>query len=177
MVKMSNIRNQTQAILIDADIIIHFEKAGAILLLQKIYPKNPKLILDKVLTELSVRRSARVFADNLINFKICTLVPLAGNNEILKEYAHLIKTFGKGESACMAYCKYNKDILASSNLKDVKTYCLDNGIELLTTMDFLHEAFRSGIMSEAECDLFIYNVTTKGSKLPYKTIAEYLAKL
>jgi hypothetical protein len=83
-------------------------------------------------------------------------------------------TFGKGESACMAYCKFNKGILASSNLKDIAKYCEDNGITYLTTMVFLTEALKANQMTEKECNGFIRNVKTAGSKLPVDTIAEYL---
>jgi hypothetical protein len=92
------------------------------------------------------------------------------------EYARLIKTFGKGESACMAYCKFNKDILASSNLKDISIYCEENEITYLTTMDFLAEALNEKQLTEHECNDFIRNVKAVGSKLPVNTIAEYLKK-
>lgn len=67
-----------------------------------------------------------------------------------------------------------KDILASSNLSDIKLYCEENNIKYLTTMDFITEAFLKGILNEAEFDYFIYNVKTKGSKLPNNTIKKYL---
>jgi hypothetical protein len=74
----------------------------------------------------------------------------------------------------MAYCKFNKDVLASSNLKDISQYCQDNGIEYVTTMDFLVEAKESGLLSEIEYNEFIKTVKAKGSKLPFNTIAEYI---
>jgi len=90
------------------------------------------------------------------------------------EYARLIKTFGKGESACIAYCKFNKDILASCNLKDITIYCEENEITYLTTMDFLSEALNEKQLTEQECNDFIRNVKAVGSKLPVNTIDEYL---
>ena len=75
----------------------------------------------------------------------------------------------------MAYCRYNNDVIGSSNLKDITRYCDEHGIVFLTTMDFLVAAFEAGKLSEAECDEFIYNVKLKKSKLPCNTIAEYLA--
>ena len=74
----------------------------------------------------------------------------------------------------MAYCLYHKDVIGSSNLKDITNYCQENGITYLTTMDFLAEAYRTGKMDEAACDFFIYNVKLKGSKLPCDTISEFL---
>jgi hypothetical protein len=92
------------------------------------------------------------------------------------EYARLIKFFGKGESACMAYCRFNKEILASSNLKDITKYCEENGIVYLTTMDFLAEALRTKQLTEQECNDFIKNVKAAGSKLPVNSIDEYIKK-
>ena len=97
-----------------------------------------------------------------------------GNKQVIMEYARLIKTFGKGESACMAYCKFNKDILASSNLKDISIYCEENEITYLTTMDFLAEALNKKQLTEQECNDFIRNVKAVGSKLPVNSIADYL---
>jgi hypothetical protein len=56
------------------------------------------------------------------------------------EFMQLEKKFGIGESLAMVYCKYNHNVLASSNLKDIKKYCTDNGITYVTTMDLLHRA-------------------------------------
>jgi len=44
-------------------------------------------------------------------------------------------------------------------------------------MDILLIAFKKGIISESECDLFIYNVKSKKSILPVNTIAEYIILL
>ena len=74
----------------------------------------------------------------------------------------------------MAYCRFNKDILASSNLKDITKYCEDNGLVYLTTMDFLAEALRAKQLTEQECNDFIKNVKAVGSKLPVNRIDEYI---
>ena len=83
---------------------------------------------------------------------------------------------GDGESACLAYVKHTKDIIGSSNLKDVKRYCALHSIELLTTMDFLCDAFRIGLLSESNCDDFISRVLAAGSTLPVTKMSEYNCK-
>jgi hypothetical protein len=171
------IESKSPAILLDADVIIHFEKAGHILLLGKIFPNNEKLILDKVLKELEVLPGTRPFAANIVNFRIARPIEFESDSRVKMEYAKLIKKFGKGESACMAYCKFHNNILASSNIRDVKQYCLDNDIQLISTMDFLVEALQSGILTESDCDFFIYNVKMKGSILPCNSIAAYKSML
>lgn len=162
-------------ILLDTDVISHFIKGGKILILPKIF-RNTKIILDIVSKELKQRKNYKNFTDNLINFNLIEEVSFTADKQILAEYAKLNKSYGKGESACMAYCKYNKDVLASSNLRDISQYCEDNEIEYVTTMDFLVEAKETKIMTEAECDEFIYNVKSKDSKLPVDTLAEYIEK-
>jgi predicted nucleic acid-binding protein len=99
---------------------------------------------------------------------------ITAEKEVLAEYNRLRKQFGKGESACMAYCRFHEDVIGSSNLKDIKAYCEIHQIAYLSTMDFIAEAYRMGLMDEAACDFFIYNVKRKGSRLPFDTIREFL---
>jgi hypothetical protein len=103
-------------------------------------------------------------------------MPFPEDNEaIRKEYLHIKKLMfkGEGESACLEVVRNTKVILASSNLRDVASYCKMHSIEHLVTMDFLCEAKRKGILTEAECDTFIANVKTAGSKLPVHKMADY----
>lgn len=111
--------------------------------------------------------------NRVINFGIFDQVQFPNDVNILREYASLKKTKGAGESACMAYCNHSGDILGSSNLRDIAQYCKEKGIVHRTTMDFLFEAYTSGLMNESECDLFIYNVISQGSILPYTSIHEF----
>ena len=78
-----------------------------------------------------------------------------------------------GESACMAVAKCENDIIASSNLKDIKTYCEENSITYLTTMDILMDAIEKSVLSEDECDQIIQKVKASNSKLPVNSISEY----
>jgi hypothetical protein len=165
-------KNKTK-ILLDADVIIHFEKAGKLFDLPKIF-KEEKVILDIVTKEITKKKSLQTFYEGIIRLNLIKEITFQSDIKVLQEYARLKKHFGDGESACMAYCKFNKDILASSNLKDIKKYCEDNDIQYVTTMDFLAEAFKTKLYTEAECDEFIYEVKSKGSKLPCDTIQEYL---
>jgi hypothetical protein len=162
-------------ILLDADVISHFISGGQFALLPAIF-KNKKVLLDFVATELRASRKFRTYIDNVIGTGFIKEINFQGNKQVIMEYAKLIRTFGKGESACMAYCKFNKDILASSNLKDITIYCDENEITYITTMDFLAEALNKKQLTEQECNDFIRNVKAVGSKLPVDTISEYLKK-
>ena len=113
--------------------------------------------------------------ENILKFKIAKEIPLpTQNKEILFEYAKLKNRYGDGESACMAFCKFSKDILASSNIRDIAHYCKENQIPYITTMDILLEAFNKNVMDEAACNKFIWKVKSEGSKLPVNTIQEFI---
>ncbi len=165
-------------ILIDADVVSHFISGGAIFQLPSIFPYKIK-VLDKVYSELCRFPKKKVEVDNLIEFKLLEVLPFPDENEMIrKEYFHIKKMMfkGDGESACLAVVRYSKDILASSNLKDIASYCKMHSIEYLTTMDFLCEALKKGVMNEADCNSFISKVKAAGSKLPVSKISDYKCK-
>lgn len=164
--------DKNKKIILDADVIIHFIRGNQIGILPQIF-SNKYYLLDYVFKEV-FKGKLRTEVENLFRFGLVHELEFENNLEVVKEFAKLKKDYGIGESACMAYCKFNKDVLASSNLKDIKTYCTVNNIQYLTTMDFLLEAYEQTILSEADCDEFIYNVKSKGSKLPVNTIQEYI---
>ena len=109
-------------IVLDADVIIHFSKGGLLSLLPQIFPEYEYIVLDKVYNELT---SVKNQLDNQIQFfGNITKVEFTPTAEIMREYAVLKSKFGDGESACMAYCRYTANIIGSSNLRDIKNYCL-----------------------------------------------------
>lgn len=168
-------RKTDKLILLDADVISHFISGGQFSLLPSIFSYE-KVLLDIVVNELRTSHKFRNYIDNVIKSGFIREINFQGDKQVTMEYANLIKRFGKGESACMAYCKFNKDVLASSNLKDITIYCETNDIVYLTTMDFLVEAYSSEKLSEKDCNDFIVKVKANGSKLPVNSISEYLRK-
>ncbi len=161
-------------ILIDADVVSHFISAGEMLALPEIY-SYPIYILDKVYVELEKFPGRRKEVENLLLFGRIKELPFPeSNHEIRKEYASLKKTFrGDGESASLAVARYTGNIIASSNLKDIYTYCTEHRITYLTTMHFLCEALRTGFFDIARCNLFIQKVLSADSKLPVKKMEDY----
>lgn len=159
-------------IVLDADVLIHFSKAERLSLLPQILPEFDHVVLDVVYNEIG---SIQKQMDNQILFlKNIIKEEFKPSGTMLLEYAVLSKERGKGESACMAYCRYTNNVIGSSNLKDIKDYCKQNGITYLTTLDFLYYAFKRGKMSEEECKRFIENVQAMGSKLPTIDITKYV---
>lgn len=163
-------------ILLDADVIIHFSVAGKLSFLPAILDEYEHIVLSKVFEEL--RKTERTCINNMEQtFHNISVHKFAPQGAMLQEYACLLATRGKGESACMAYCKFNKDIIGSSNLKDIHDYCLSNNITYLTTFDFLYFAIQRNKMSIAEARQFVCDVKANGSKLPDKDIATYVSSV
>ena len=161
-------------IILDADVIIHFVKAEAFSLLPDIFPEYEYVILDVLYNEVSKDHRTKALIDNYTSyFSKITQERFSPTGASLKDYFQLLKTFGHGESACMIYCREHRDVLGSSNLKDIKDYCLQNGITFLTTLDFLYYAFCRKKLSAEECNEFIAKVIASGSKLPEVDITRY----
>ena len=153
-------------IVLDADVIIHFSKGQMLSILPKIFPTYQYIILDKVYDE--ILGDIKKQLDNQMSIlKNITLIKFNPSGQEMKEYAYLLsQKFGKGESASMIYCKWNHDVLASSNLTDIEAYCKENQITYLKTFDFLYHAIKNKLISQTEAHNFINDVLSKGSKLP-----------
>lgn len=151
-------------IILDADVIIHFAKGGWLHVLPSIFDNYEYVILDTVYNE--ILKPTRNQLDNQIHLlKNITRLPFNPKGEMQKEYAMLTATLGRGESACMVYCKYNNDVIGSSNLRDIREYCKINKLTYLTTIDFLYYAIKRKLMTVEEASQFIVDVNNKDSKL------------
>ena len=168
-------KKQKTKIVIDSDVIIHFIKGCQLPMLHTIFPEYEYVILDIVLNdELRKNSKTKAYLDAYLKISnAITEIEWAPDYKMMAEFALLKKKYDLGESACMVYCKFNDDVLASSNVKDIKKYCDDNNIKYFTTMDFLWEAYATELLTEKECDDFIAEVKRKGSKLPVDKITHY----
>jgi len=164
---------QAVNILLDADVMIHFVKGDRISVLIALFPRR-MVLLDRVDEELKNNKLVSVITENLIRIGSLTVVPFPSRDmKVVKEYAQLIKTKGKGESACLAFCRHHSHIIASSNLSDIRDYCEEHQVAYLTTMDILCIALHRKVLSEQECDTFIQAVRASNSKLPDMRITQY----
>lgn len=162
---------ERKKIVLDADVLIHFAKAGYLNVLPSILPEYEYIVLSVVYDEV---RSIQQQIDRQIEFlKNIRKVQFEPTGEMRREYAMLTSRFGRGESACMAYCRFTDDVIGSSNIKDIKDYCNSNDIKYLTTLDFLHYAYCRQILTKEQCDEFIKTVREKGSKLLLVDIVAY----
>ncbi|MGV3600716.1 MAG: hypothetical protein ACO1N1_05880 [Dyadobacter fermentans] len=162
-------------ILVDADVISHFLVGGYITVLPSIFPYRIN-ILDKVYKELLQTPKRAVVINNLIERRLFDYLDFPEDNEnVRKEYFRLKKLEfkGDGESACMACARFSENILASSNLRDIKRYCDMHKLKYLTTMDFLCEARRTGRMTLTECNEFLARAKEAKQKLPVTSMQEF----
>ena len=171
--QMKNI-DPNKKIILDADVVIHFLRGGQIGILHQIFPNN--LYMPDVVFEETFFGKDKVAVGNLFNFGFVKSLEIKSDKRIFLEYIRLKTKYGKGESACMAYCRFSTDVIGSSNLKDILSYCKENGIEYLTTLDFLAEAFQKELLTETECDYFLYLADTK-NKIPFHSITAYITSL
>lgn len=159
-------------IVLDADVLIHFSKAGRLSQLPDILPEYDFIVLSTVYDEV---KSIQAQLDNQIyHLKNISKEAFSPTGGMLKEYAMLRSRYGRGESACMAYCRYTNNVIGSSNIKDIKEYCKKQKIVYLTSVDFLYYAFVRGKMTAVECSEFISDVNSKGSRLPDIDITQYM---
>lgn len=169
--------NNEKKILLDADVISHFIKGDLLFKLPEIYPSR-LIVLNIVNEEILKRKRWNTIINRFLEESDVQLINFPQENEYLSEYAHLTSTrgyaLGRGESACMVYCRFNNDILASSNLKDIFRYCDFHKIEYITTKDILVEGYNKGIVNEEECNDFIGKIKEKGSKFPYDSFRQVL---
>lgn len=163
-------------IILDADVIIHFSKGNRLSDLPKIFKGYEYVVLETVYQEIHEPLKSQL--DNQVNFlKNITILPFKPQGEILKEYAMLSKTRGRGESACMAYCRFHHDVIGSSNLKDIKDYCTKYKITYLTTLDFIYYAIQHKIMDINEAHVFVQEVCSKDSRLPDVDFNTFVSKV
>ncbi|AEA44772.1 hypothetical protein [Fluviicola taffensis] len=167
-----------QILVFDADVLIHFIQGESFSDLRNIFPSNRKIVLDRVYMEVEKYKLSKTMLDSAIHqLKFIEIVQFPVNADMMKEYAHLtsaVMDMGAGESACMSFCKFTKDIVVSSNLRDVGEYCKRHTLDLLTTFDLIKEAYNSKLWTEEQYDAFISNVRAKGGRLPFKNLKESL---
>ncbi len=81
---------------------------------------------------------------------------------------------GNGEAAAIALAVQCGGILASNNLKDVKCYVDEYGLQHVTTGDILKEALESGLITETVGETIWKAMLGKKRKLGYASFRDFL---
>lgn len=162
-------------IVLDADVIIHFAKGGMLSSLPRVFPECEFVVLDIVRQEVK-QPTLNQLQNQMTFLRNIKEVTFGETMEQRKEYARLTSVvgLGRGESACMVYCRYNNDVVGSSNLRDITDYCEEHQITYLTTTDFLYYGIRRGAWTRADADNFISRVNASGSKVPVVDFDTYV---
>lgn len=153
-------------IVLDADVIIHFAKGGLLSLLPRIFPEYEYIVLDIVYKE--VKQPILNQLNNQIKFlQNIREVTFGDTIEQKREFARLtdVMGLGRGESACMVFCRYNHDVIGSSNLRDIVAYCEKHEIVYLTTIDFLFYGIQRKVITKDQANEFITTVNSMGSRV------------
>lgn len=164
-------------VVLDADVINHFFRGGLLPMLPKIIPDLQFVVLDIVIKELPDFVLSSLYKV-ISQEKSITEVKFSEFGEEKREYLRLTATngphLGRGESACMVYCRFHNDVVGSSNTKDIIDYCNAYNITYLTTNDFLYYAIQKGLISKDEAVQFIQKVRSMGSFPPVVDFDKYV---
>ena len=155
---MGNSEPAEKLILLDCDVISHFIANNALEDLPKILAPHPCFILDFVYSEVAAWPIRLAFLEAIIKTGGIKKMPFPEDFETNKEFARIKSCYpliGDGERACMAVARFNENIVASSNFRDVAPYCNNFNVLFLGTLDILSVAVEKGIYDEQQCDRFI----------------------
>lgn len=168
--------------LFDTDCISSFIWANRLEILYQLYPEQI-FIPSQVEEEL----------DNLRKFSHYSWVPELLHQEIIDSRIHKIdivlgtnestefinltsgniqRPVGKGEAAVISWAKFRGGTVASNNLNDVKEYCSNNGLGLISTDDILCLAHHRELINDDEGNLIWAVMTSKKRKLPPYNFSE-----
>ena len=164
-------------LLLDTDFVSSFACVDRMDIIEGLY-SGRMIVLEEVMVELErVPVLASRVRQSIEKGHIRSEVLLAGSKEAL-EFVRLYESgrYGAGESSCMSYLLCHEGTLASNNLRDVKRFCLEQRIELLTTPDVLRGLYEDGNLSREEADLIWREMVARKRKLPVATFGEYLAQ-
>ena len=99
------------------------------------------------------------------------------SSEVVDEYFRLKAEnprLGKGERACMSMARYYRDILVSSNFRDIVPYCERYSIDYLGFFDILWIAVHKALISESEANRIIdYACRMDNARFPAYNIGQY----
>lgn len=154
-------------IVLDADVIIHFAKGEMLSMLPNVFPDYEFVVLDIVKQEVK-KPILTQLQNQMALLRNIREVSLDSSTEQLREYARLVSVMGlgRGESACMVYCRFNNDVVGSSNLRDITDYCEKHQITYLTTNDFLYYGIKHNVWTKQEAESFVTKVNDRNSKVP-----------
>lgn len=165
-------------IILDSDFLSSFAWVNRLDILEGLYSKQ-MIVLEEVLEELRrVPHLASKVELSIEKGHIRSETMVADSPEALQLATFLESgRYGTGEASCMAYLTQHDGILGSNNLSDIKTFCIQNKKQLLTTADVLRQAHKTGLITLAEANETWVGMVSKKRKLPASSFTEYLSTI
>lgn len=130
------------------------------------YPTTPQLKqrMDSLISSnKAVLETIRIDSDTYELYQKLTTAP---------EKGHMI--IGSGEAASIAMAKTMGGIVASNNLKDIRSYVDEFKLDHITTGDILIEALKKGFITEIEGNNIWAAMVAKRRKLGASSFSEYI---
>lgn len=123
------------------------------------------VIMDAVYRETIMLPGRKTIIDNFLRENGMTTISISPVDiNVNMEFA-LIKRLhpliGDGERTLMAHARFNDEIIASSNFRDIAVYCEENKIDFLGTLDLLAIGLKKRIISAAQCHKFMEEAINK----------------
>lgn len=84
---------------------------------------------------------------------------------------------GNGEAASISLAKKYGGIVASNNLRDIKSYISEFGLKHTTTSDILVDAYKRGLITEKEGNTIWANMLAKRRRLGAASFTDYLKQI
>lgn len=174
---------ESSGILLDADVISHFMASGEQALLCKVFSNDLLMIVDQVYTEASYcpwdplrKEKLDILIKDSHIFRLS--FPQDLSSQVVDEYFRLKAEnprLGKGERACMSIARFHNDVIASSNFRDVASYCSVHNIVYLGFLDILWIAMKTNLLTEDAANAIVGNaIQYNGARFPVDNMAEYL---
>jgi len=117
----------SKIILLDSDVISHFIANNCLNDLPIILAPHQCMVVDYVYNEIARNPLRKAILDGVIASNAIQYMPFPNDDLAIKvEFAQIKKSnylIGDGERACMAIARHKKDIVASSNFRDIAPYC------------------------------------------------------
>ncbi len=164
-------------IVLDTDFVSSFACVDRLDIIEGLYSRR-MIVLEEVTEELKrVRYLEDRVCFSIMYGHIRRVQMMAGSAEAL-EYARLCESdrYGSGEAACMAYARCCGGIVASNNLRDVRRYCEERKIQLLTTADVLLRVYHEERLDLPQTESIWRRMVEKRRRLPASSFMEYLEK-
>jgi predicted nucleic acid-binding protein len=161
-------------ILLDCDVFRHLHFLKCLEQVEKSVPAK-LIMLDIVVAELTMNERFTPIVNDYSKRAIILKMRFPQKNEdILTEHFDMLSNdVGPGESACMSVARFNDDVVGSSNLRDIATYCKTYSISYLTTLDLMFIAVEQGNITEAEFDQAVQDLINNDYRIPNITYQNY----